>query len=104
MILRVKRGARKPKSDPHHFTQGNLPSKKQPTSTMSDGYDPQKSRVAEDTLADFLRAPLTGDLTEVPGIGKAAVGKLAEGDDKIENTFQLIGQFLLLKVPYRTVP
>ncbi len=67
---------------------------------MSDGYDPQKSRVAEDTLADFLRAPLTGDLTEVPGIGNAAVGKLAEGDEneKVTNTFQLIGKFLMLKV------
>jgi hypothetical protein len=69
---------------------------------MSDGYDPQKSRVAEDTLADFLRAPLTGDLTEVPGIGKAAVTKLgAEGEDgeeAVTNTFQLIGKFLMLKV------
>ncbi|CEG44843.1 hypothetical protein L914_07744 [Plasmopara halstedii] len=67
---------------------------------MADGYDPQKSRVAEDTLADFLRAPLTGDLTEVPGIGKAAVTKLAGSDDGTEavtNTFQLIGKFLLLK-------
>ncbi|GLD98784.1 hypothetical protein PINS_up007502 [Pythium insidiosum] len=66
---------------------------------MSEGYDPQKSRVAEDTLADFLRAPLTGDLTEVPGIGKAAVGKLAAGEegDRVENTFQLIGKFLMLK-------
>lgn len=67
---------------------------------MSDGYDPQKSRVAEDTLADFLRAPLTGDLTEVPGIGPAAVNKLAAGEDgeSVENTFQLIGKFLMLKV------
>ncbi|KAJ0408709.1 hypothetical protein P43SY_001933 [Pythium insidiosum] len=66
---------------------------------MSEGYDPQKSRVGEDTLADFLRAPLTGDLTEVPGIGKAAVGKLAAGEDgdRVENTFQLIGKFLMLK-------
>lgn len=67
---------------------------------MADGYDPQKSRVAEDTLADFLRAPLTGDLTEVPGIGKAAVAKLGGCDDGAEavtNTFQLIGKFLLLK-------
>ncbi|TYZ67869.1 hypothetical protein PybrP1_002406 [[Pythium] brassicae (nom. inval.)] len=66
---------------------------------MSDGYDPQKSRVAEDTLADFLRAPLTGDLTEVPGIGPAAVTKLGAGEDGdvIENTFQLIGKFLMLK-------
>lgn len=69
--------------------------------TMADGYDPQKSRVAEDTLADFLRAPLTGDLTEVPGIGKAAVAKLGESEEKEEavtNTFQLIGKFLMLKV------
>ncbi|KAG6582788.1 uncharacterized protein IUM83_17265 [Phytophthora cinnamomi] len=64
---------------------------------MADGYDPQKSRVAEDTLADFLRAPLTGDLTEVPGIGKAAVTKLGDGDEAVENTFQLIGKFLMLK-------
>lgn len=70
---------------------------------MSDGYDPQKSRVAEDTLADFLRAPLTGDLTEVPGIGPAAVTKLAAGEDSesVENTFQLIGKFLMLKVRLR---
>ncbi|KAE8908991.1 hypothetical protein PF005_g6168 [Phytophthora fragariae] len=67
---------------------------------MADGYDPQKSRVAEDTLADFLRAPLTGDLTEVPGIGKAAVTKLGdakEGEEAVDNTFQLIGKFLMLK-------
>ncbi|KAL3670057.1 hypothetical protein V7S43_005427 [Phytophthora oleae] len=67
---------------------------------MADGYDPQKSRVAEDTLADFLRAPLTGDLTEVPGIGKAAVAKLGasdDGEDAVTNTFQLIGKFLMLK-------
>ena len=69
---------------------------------MADGYDPQKSRVAEDTLADFLRAPLTGDLTVVPGIGKAAVTKLSDaagdGDEAVTNTFQLIGKFLMLKV------
>jgi hypothetical protein len=67
----------------------------------SDGYDPGKSRVAEDTLADFLRAPLTGVLTEVPGIGPAAARNLGEGDDpedRITNTFQLIGKFLMLKV------
>lgn len=67
---------------------------------MSDGYDPQKSRIAEDRLADFLRAPLTGDLLEVPGIGSAAISKLASGDeeDRVTNTYQLIGKFLMLKV------
>ena len=72
---------------------------------MADGYDPQKSRVAEDTLADFLRAPLTGDLTEVPGIGKAAVTKLCasdeDGDEAVTNTFQLVGKFLMLKVRWQ---
>ncbi|EQC39404.1 hypothetical protein SDRG_03606 [Saprolegnia diclina VS20] len=65
-----------------------------------DGYNPEKSRIAEDTLADFLRAPLTGVLTEVPGIGPAAAKKLAGGDDvadQVTNTFQLIGKFLQLK-------
>ena len=69
---------------------------------MSDGYDPQKSRIAEDRLADFLRAPLTGDLLEVPGIGSAAISKLASGEeeDRVCNTYQLIGKFLMLKVCY----
>lgn len=68
----------------------------------TDGYDPQKSRLAEDKLADFLRAPLTGDIQEVPGIGEAAMKNLAKedggsGDDAITNTYQLMGKFLLLK-------
>lgn len=63
-------------------------------------YDPTASRVAENTLADFLRAPLTGDLKEVPGIGRAYVIKLRQGEDgdRVENTFQLFGKFLLFKV------
>jgi hypothetical protein len=60
-------------------------------------YDPEKSRISEDALADFLRSTLTGDLTEVPGISRCAIRKLAAGDEKITNTFQLIGKFLLLK-------
>lgn len=70
---------------------------------MADGYDPQKSRVAEDTLADFLRAPLTGDLTEVPGIGAKGAEKLGEGEDAVNNTFMLIGKFLFLKVSFVVV-
>jgi hypothetical protein len=45
---------------------------------------------------------ITGDLSEVPGIGPAAIKKLAEADDgpdKITNTFQLFGKFLMLKGP-----
>jgi hypothetical protein len=61
----------------------------------SSGYDPRRSRVSDDKMNEFLRGQLTGDLTEVPGIGPAAVKKLAMGDlddDKVTNTFQLIGK------------
>jgi len=61
----------------------------------SSGYDPRRSRVSDDKMNEFLRGQLTGDLTEVPGIGPAAVKKLALGDlddDKVTNTFQLIGK------------
>ena len=68
------------------------------------GYDPKRSRVSDDTLADFLRSQLTGSLQEIPGIGPAAEKALGKGvngeeDTKITNTFQLIGKFLSLKGP-----
>ena len=59
------------------------------------GYDPSRSKVSDSTMTDFLRSQITGDLTEVPGIGPAAQKVLASGDDdseKITNTFQLIGK------------
>lgn len=69
---------------------------------MAEGYNPSKSKVHEDVLADFLRAPISGNLYEVPGIGEEAIQKLASGrkKDRIENTFQLIGKFLMLKESY----
>mmetsp|Transcript_42128 Transcript_42128/g.61793 ORF Transcript_42128/g.61793 Transcript_42128/m.61793 type:complete len:136 (+) Transcript_42128:109-516(+) len=66
------------------------------------GYDPKRSRVSDSTMGDFLRGQITGELTEVPGIGPAAAKKLAAGDDESEmvtNTFQLFGKFLSLKGP-----
>lgn len=60
-------------------------------------YDPSKSRISEDILADFLRAPITGDITEVPGITRTIANKLSSCEDNITNTFQLIGKFLILK-------
>jgi hypothetical protein len=65
------------------------------------GYDPRRSRVSDDRMAEFQRGRLTGDLSEVPGIGPAAIKKLSSGEeeDKITNTFQLIGKFLMLKGP-----
>ena len=66
------------------------------------GYDPKRSRVSEGTMADFQRATISGDLNEVPGLGPAAIKKLqdaSDDDDKVTNTFQLVGKFLMLKGP-----
>ncbi|KAL3943276.1 MAG: hypothetical protein SGBAC_002647 [Bacillariaceae sp.] len=69
---------------------------------MDDGYDPRKSKVSDDTMEVWNSSQVSGDLKEVPGIGPAAVKKLAEADegpDKITNTYQLFGKFLMLKGP-----
>ncbi|CAM9210684.1 unnamed protein product [Chrysoparadoxa australica] len=68
-----------------------------------EGYDPRRSQINENhqgpALETFIRSPITGDLTEVPGVGKGNAEKLAEGDDKVTNTYQLIGKYLTLKGP-----
>ncbi len=63
------------------------------------GYDPKKSRVSESTMSDWMRSKITGEITDVPGIGPGAAAKLASGesDDQITTTYQLIGKFLMLK-------
>ena len=69
---------------------------------QSEGYDPRRSKVSDDRMEQWRTAPVTGDLQEIPGIGPAAVKKLAESDedgDKITNTYQLFGKFLMLKGP-----
>lgn len=63
----------------------------------TDGFCPKKSMLSDEALADFLRAPLTGQLIEVPGIGPTTVKVLAKGSEPIVNTFQMIGKFMLLK-------
>jgi hypothetical protein len=68
---------------------------------MSDNvYNPGQSQISGDSLADFLRSPITGNICEVPGISPKQAKILALGgdsSDRITNTFQLIGKFLLLK-------
>ena len=63
----------------------------------SQGYDPKRSRVNDDTMMDFIRGTIAGTITEVPGIGPAAAKKMAagDGDDAITNTYQLIGKVSL---------
>lgn len=62
---------------------------------MKDYYHPNKSRVKDWALNDFLRNPISGNLQEVPGIGSLSVKIL--GNAGISTTFQLIGKYLVLK-------
>lgn len=58
-------------------------------------FDPNKSKVSEDSLVHFLSSPIYYDIKTVPGIGAGAEKKFKEHD--IENTYQLIAAFLFLK-------
>ncbi len=46
-------------------------------------------------IANFLKAPITGDLMEVPGIGRVAKQSLLDHD--IKNTWMLMGKYLSFK-------
>jgi hypothetical protein len=68
------------------------------------GYDPRKSKVSASTSEKWNSSAVTGDLTEVPGIGPAAVKNLAfdEQDrphERVTNTYQLFGVYLTMKGP-----
>ena len=65
----------------------------------SDGYDPKKSKVSDDTMEQWRTSQTDPDLNTVPGIGPAAVKILKELDNPITNTYQLFGQFLMMKGP-----
>lgn len=63
-------------------------------------YDPQRSRVSDDRMADFLRSPVDPDLLSVPGIGPRAVELLKSNANQmfaVHTTHQLIGLFLTLR-------
>ncbi|CAN0123476.1 unnamed protein product, partial [Ectocarpus fasciculatus] len=60
------------------------------------GFHPRKSQTTDTALAAFIRAPITGVLTEVPSIAEKTVRLLARGDEPITTTHQLIGKFLAL--------
>lgn len=63
--------------------------------TKVNNYAPHKSRISSEALADFIRAPITGDLSEVPGIGDSAI--LALSEVEVDTTFALMGKYLMLK-------
>ena len=43
----------------------------------SQGYDPKRSRVNDDTMMDFIRGTIAETITEVPDIGPTAAKKSA---------------------------
>ncbi|GBG26083.1 Hypothetical Protein FCC1311_023032 [Hondaea fermentalgiana] len=64
------------------------------------GFDANRSMVNEDALAAFLASPITGNITEVPGIGDGAKRLLARSfgnESSVTTTYQLIGKFLTLR-------
>lgn len=59
------------------------------------GFDPNRSATNPDKLAEFIQAPITGVLTEVPGIGPVTEKALKAAG--ISTTWALIGKYLTLK-------
>lgn len=56
-------------------------------------------------MENWRNTPTDPNLSTVPGIGPATIRKLAESDieeDRITNTYQLFGKFLMLKGPGHT--
>jgi hypothetical protein len=67
-------------------------SNKKRASSKKRGFDINRSRVSEDTLASFLSKPLTNDLLDIPGIGPVSAKSLISFD--IYTPIQLISCFL----------
>jgi|Dee2metaT_26_FD_contig_21_3209608_length_449_multi_13_in_0_out_0_1 hypothetical protein len=70
------------------------------TANMSkEGFDPSRSGIKEDRLTEWLAMPITPDLDlqKIPGIGPAAVTKLAEAN--VHCPMQLLGKFMQFKGP-----
>merc|ERR1711988_715363 len=42
------------------------------TSTKHVHFTPEKSRISEEALEEWKEAPLNGDLTQIPGVGKVS--------------------------------
>lgn len=62
------------------------------------GYAPSKSTLTDETLVKFLKNDLGEDLESIPGIGPKAKDILIKNG--VENSYQLIGQFLTFKKPH----
>lgn len=58
-------------------------------------YDGATTQINESTCAEFIIADVSGDLIDVPGVGKSAVKAIS--DAGAGNTFALLGKFLMLR-------
>ena len=58
-------------------------------------YDGATTQINESTCAEFIIADVSGDLIDVPGVGKTAVKAIS--DAGASNTFALLGKFLMLR-------
>ena len=68
-----------------------MTSKKSPNKFRAD----RSTIVSTDSVVNWIRSPITGKLTQVPGIGEKSQKSLEENG--ISTTFQLIGKFLSFK-------
>jgi len=69
-------------------------------------FHPELSTTSRGQLLEWIRAPITGKLDEVPGIGPANITHLSTineatkehgGDEVIDSTHQLLGKYLFFK-------
>lgn len=67
------------------------------TASPSKPYDASASRLTDAALTLWMETEITGQLTEVPGVGEKTAGKL--NDVGIHTTFQLFGKYLSLRGP-----
>ncbi len=58
-------------------------------------FEPLATNLSDGTLSAFLKAPISGDLQQVPGVGQKTAEKLEAAG--VSNTFQLFGKYLSLK-------
>jgi len=69
-------------------------------------YHPELSTTSRGQLQEFIRAPLTGKLDEIPGIGPANIAHFHTvqeearghgGEDVLDSSFQVIGKYMMLR-------
>jgi hypothetical protein len=67
----------------------------QSSSSAADGFHPNKSKVSTDTMETWKNSEISGDLTQVPGIGPAAASKLAgEGITNVRELCRILSPVL----------